>query len=496
VAAGAPSDPPRASSFWTRHELAITLAVVSTLVVLRSLVFAIFEHAYFDSDQAIIGLMAKHLSEGRAFPLFFYGQPFMLAVEAWWMVPFFWIGGPTVASLRASLIATNLIAAALLVVGLVRHGGVRPALAGVATLFFTFLPPYSSAHLVEAQGGNAEPFVWVLLLWFVRARPLVFGAILAVGFLNREFSAYAAPVLVIADLLQRRLWRPERIRHWLLVGVAFVMVFELVQSLGPYADLKGPGSQGTMYGDSQLQNLTSRGALQPDPLAWRVAAFARDVFGALVGLKKMDTQGHDWLFWPMLAAFVLVAARVLRLATRPGLTARVRTMPFAWYLLGLGVFAAVVVVLVRPIDGMPFRYLLLTLLAPIGLTAALFALEPRVWIRRAVVAAAVGWAAVGAGDHVREFRRFATGAEPDYLRPLADALVARGVTVADAPYWRAYKITFLARERVKVHAFDFMRIDEYGRLANEEGDKLRRIAEQPCEGGEEIAGFFLCPIRH
>ena len=66
--------------------------------------------------------MAKHLSEGRAFPLFFYGQAYMLAVEAWWMVPFFWIGGPTVAALRASLVATNVAVVVLLVVGLVRWG--------------------------------------------------------------------------------------------------------------------------------------------------------------------------------------------------------------------------------------------------------------------------------------------------------------------------------------------------------------------------------------
>ena len=52
--------------------------------------------------------MAKHLIEGRAFPLFFYGQNYMLAVEAWAAAPFFLISGATVTSLRLSILAWNI----------------------------------------------------------------------------------------------------------------------------------------------------------------------------------------------------------------------------------------------------------------------------------------------------------------------------------------------------------------------------------------------------
>jgi hypothetical protein len=487
-----------ARPFWIRHELALALVVVSALITLRSLVFAIYEHAYFDSDQAIVGLMAKHLSEGRAFPLYFYGQPFMLAVEAWWMAPFFWIGGPTVAMLRTSLIATNLIVGLLLVIGLVRSGRLRPWHAVVATLFFTSLPPFSAAHLVESQGGNIEPFLWVLLLWFARRRPIVFGAILAVGFLNREFTIYAVPVLVAADVVQRQLFQPERIRHWLLAGAAFLLVFELIQSLAPYADLKGPGTSGSAYGDTQVQNLTQRMSLQRGDLPGRVSAFARDVYGALVGAKYLDEaaiqQGRDWVFWPLAAAFLLTAGRVASLLRDRAGRLSALSRPFIWYVLGVGVVSAVMVVALRPINGMPFRYLLLTLLLPVGLTAALLALEPRRWVRGAVVAVAIGWASLSAVDHVRLYSRFAAG-EPNPLRDLADALVARGVTVTEAPYWRAYKLTFLAQERVKIGALEFVRIDEYLRLAMGERDRLRRLSEQPCPGGEAIAGWYLCPVR-
>ena len=42
------------------------MAVASALIVVPSLVWICFEQAGFDSDQAVVGLMAKHLAEGRA----------------------------------------------------------------------------------------------------------------------------------------------------------------------------------------------------------------------------------------------------------------------------------------------------------------------------------------------------------------------------------------------------------------------------------------------
>ena len=82
---------------------ALAAAVLIAAVLLRSWFFLSYDESYFDSDQAIVGLMAKHLVEGRARPLFFYGQEYMLAVEAWAMAPVFALLGPTV--LRTSTAA-------------------------------------------------------------------------------------------------------------------------------------------------------------------------------------------------------------------------------------------------------------------------------------------------------------------------------------------------------------------------------------------------------
>ncbi len=58
----------------TRWAEARVALIVLGAVLLRGAVFVWWEQASFDSDQAVTGLMAKHLSEGLAFPLFFYGQ--------------------------------------------------------------------------------------------------------------------------------------------------------------------------------------------------------------------------------------------------------------------------------------------------------------------------------------------------------------------------------------------------------------------------------------
>src|SRR3954471_1531389 len=81
------------------------------LVIFRSFPMVAYERLDFDSDQAIVGLMAKHLSELRTFPLFFYGQDYMLGVQSWVAAPFIRIGGPTVAMLRMPLVIINSVVA-------------------------------------------------------------------------------------------------------------------------------------------------------------------------------------------------------------------------------------------------------------------------------------------------------------------------------------------------------------------------------------------------
>lgn len=479
--------------------LPIALLAAATLVVLRGAINVIFGYSNFDSDQAIVGLMAKHLSEGRAFPLFFYGQQYLLGVEAWLAVPWFWLLGPTTMALKVSLLATNLAVVTLIVAAFRQDGRLTPMLGVAAALWFAFAPPFVASHLMEAMGGNIEPFLFVVVLWWLRRRPLWFGAVLAIGFLTREFVAYAVPVLLVGEWWGGTLFRRETLRHWLVACVAAVVVWEGVQVLKPVADLRGPGTRGvglTMASGSQIENLMDRVAVRPGDWAERTRAFFGDGARRLVGARALDEgvlpQGRDWV-WPILVIAGLAGLGRVTWIVRagPGLDA-VRA-PFAWYLVGVGLVATVVFIVVRPVDNAPLRYVLLALFLPIGFTALWLGAEPRRDVRAAIVLCLLGWSALQAIDHARLAERFMSGREADRLGALAAALEARGVTVAEAEYWRAYRLAFLTGERVVFSSSDYIRIDEYQRRGSEAGAALRRLQETPCADGERVAGWYLCP---
>jgi hypothetical protein len=479
-----------------RVELIVALGLAWVLVIARSLVYAVYPHSSFDSDQAIIGLMAKHISEGRAFPLYLYGQSYLLAIEPWLTVPYFWIAGPTVAALRASLIGLNLAVVTLLIVGLQRWGGLRPLTALAAVTFFAFAPPLTTAQLVDAGGGSIEQFLWVLVLWFVRRRPFVFGSALGVAFLNREFTVYAVPVLIAGQIWSGTFFRRDSWRRWLFALVAFVAVWQAVQALKPLADPMGPGTRGAMAGRdvSQLGNLTQRLRLDvaavPSGVSDLLAGDVRWLLGGRRVEEPIATQGRDWMGWLLGLSAIAAIGRIGWLA-RHGSQLLAKAAA-GWYLLGVGAMAVVGYALTRPTNVVTARYLLLSILIPIGLTAVLLALEPRRLVRQCVVAMIAVWAVVAGIDNWRQYERYASGREVDGLQQLIAELDRRSIRLAEAEHWRAYKITFLAEERIKVASTDVIRIKEYRDLADAAGQDLIRLTRTPCPGAEPIGGMYIC----
>src|SRR5688500_24173 len=190
----------------TERRLTLAMAAAVVLVLARSAVFLFWEQSAFDSDQAIFGLMAKHIVEGRAFPMFIYGDSYLLAVQPWLAAPLFAIFGPSAAVLKVPVVAVNAVTAALLVWILHRACGLRPVTAVLASMCFVLAAPVMAKLLVETGGGNPEPFLYVLLLWILRDRPLAFGLVFGLGFVHREFTAYGVTAIIaISVLADRRL---------------------------------------------------------------------------------------------------------------------------------------------------------------------------------------------------------------------------------------------------------------------------------------------------
>lgn len=495
----------RALTAGARHRGLIAALVAAWIAVIaRSVVYVCYEQAFFDSDQAIFGLMAKHLIEGRAFPLFCYGQPYMLVVDSWVAAVFFLAMGANVAALHTALVFVNLVTVTVLVVALVRHAGLRPGLAWLAALPFAFAPPDTAATLIEA-GGSIGPLLYVLLLWLLQNRPLWFGLVLGVGLLHREFTVYAVPVLLAQQAWTGSLWRISRLQGWAVAAVVAVGTWQAGQALRPYADALGPGTRGTaIEASAGVGAVAERIEFVPAELPGRITTMLwRHLPGLFGGRERrgVTRQGHDWLFWPftaILVAGLFTGLGVLRRSRwgQSGVpTDRMRAASprtdLPLYLVGVGLLAVVGYIVTRPEDFFQDRYMMLALYLPVGAAVAVFSNAAR-WMRLGVAAGVVLLAGGSAVDHGRLVAQYAGGRTSNDLRVLADGLVARGITAAQSGYWRAYKVTFLTGERVKIASTDYVRIEEYQRLAREQGADVVTIQAEPCPGGEYLGGHYLC----
>ena len=495
---------PQAARDPKRLALLVGLLIVAA-VLFRSVFFLEFDESYFDSDQAIVGLMAKHLVEGRALPLFFYGQEYMLGVESWVMAPFFAVLGPTVFALRLTMVFLNAVTALLLWRLLVVDARLNVWLAALAASPFVIAPFVTAAHLLEAQGGNVEPFFWVLLAWTLREKPLALGAVLAVAFLNREFSAYAVPALLVLQFVAAGGRLMPLVRPWVLTGFAFLVVFQGVNALKPYADLMGPGSAGVPVAPAAQDNvslLLARANVDRSALPSRFRALAAEHLPMVVGLDgfrpNMLSIGTDLhVGWrellPVAAGMsgILLIWLLVDLARRRSFEA----IAFPIFLAIVGLESGVMYALTRDLSMFTFRYGLLSLYLPVAFAAML--LQPlRPMAMRAAGGALCGLlAAASLVDHAVVLDHARVVPPPPRFVPLAERLESGGVRLARAGYWRSYAVTFLTEERVIVASTELQRVSAYQQLVERASEGVVTIQETPCDGQrpvDVVGPWHLC----
>lgn len=495
------ADPARA-----RREYRLALAGILLVVFVRSFVFVFWDRAHFDADQAITGLMAKHLAELRAFPVFYYGQSYMLAVEAWLAAPLFAVAGASVAALKLPLLAINLAIAWLLLRGFVRDAGLRPALAAVPVLFFALPAAGTAARLVEANGGNVEPFLYVLLIWALRDRPAWCGFVLGLGFLQREFTLYGFLALLAVEAVQRRLFTRDGIRRRLVTLRTAAEVWLVVQWSKQFSSGAGPGTTlaDVFRPHDNITELASRVCLDPGTVApgfYRLATEHWPVlFGTAVhplrdfGVSAAAVQGGWWATLVLAAVAVLAVAGVVHSTVVRTPTAQ-GSPAFCAYLIATAGFSITGYVVGRcgVIDFYYTRYELLSILGLAGIAAWFLRTAATVRLRQAWLGLAAVWFVITAVPHVRMQAEYLSHPPQDVRGLIIRHLDARGARVAVSDYWIAYPITFLTRERIIVGSSDFVRIQEYEKTVAEQPGGVVRISREPCAAGRQIVPrLYLC----
>jgi hypothetical protein len=514
-----------------------TALLLAGLVLLRAFPFVWWPGTHFDSDQAIVGLMAKHISEARAFPLFYYGQNYMMAVEAYLAAPVMMVAGPTVTALKMPLVVINVAVVSLLLRILVRDARLPPMVAAVAVLPVALPAAGVAARVTEANGGNVEPWLYVLLLWVARDRPWWLGGILGFGMLHREFVVYGAVALLAMDTLSALtsgavMTRASEVaRRWAVAGIAFVTVRGVASVLQPFASGLGPGTTGD---DALLLGTvvdTIGGRVCFEPAAWSlraellltdhlprliggVPAPLRD-YGVLTGVFSGVSGLGPWvgaltLFglasgaWHGFTVRRRVALATAGLATESSVgpdrrgAGRAEAAPgqmahVGGYLVLVGLISTVVYgfATCSDIKVETMRYNLLGVFIPVGALVMALQTWPFPVVRAGLGAAVALWCAVNTGDVVALAREYRTRPPIDQRQAVAAELERRGVTISWSRFRNAYHITFLAQERVRVSANDFARIRSYFDEASLA--QAPTLAEQPCADGAALAaGMYLC----
>jgi hypothetical protein len=484
----------------------IILAILLLVVLGRSAVFVLWPESYFDADQAIVGLMAKHLAELRAFPVFFYGQTYMLGVEAWLAAPLFAVFGASATLLKLPLLAMNAVIAFLIFRTFERELGLRPAKAALAALPFVLPSVGLTAAFMDSNGGNVEPYLYILLIWLTRHRPLLCGLVFGIGFLHREFALYGLVALACLEAADGRLFTRAGAARLGRVVVVAAIVWLGVQGLTRLSSASGPGTSvaDTLTRSNNLAELAARTCVSPATamaggrklisIHWPAILGTAPIPLTAFSIESRVNQGMAWSSW-LPAALVLLSIAGIGAASREPDGTPHTTRRFAHYLILTGLFSIGGYLFGRcgEVSFYTMRYELLSVLALAGLTGWFLSVpvpRPLTIVWGAVFAA---WLVVLAVPHVRFVAEYATAPPVPAKRQLIEALEARGIRYGRADYWLAYYIDFVTDERMVFAAEAPQRILFYNAIVAEHAAEAVRLSRRPCDGGVLlIPGVYQC----
>ena len=214
-----------------------------------------------DSDEAIVGLMARHILYNGERPIFYYGQHYMGALEAYLAVPFFWLLGPTQLALRLAML--TLIAPFLVCVYLLGRAAYGRTVGLLALAALAIGPAYGLMREAPAIGGYQETLLFGALLPLIAYQRLrsplgpttrgaarrtsiaqyaAFGLIAGLGIWSDELILVfiATPLLALALARPRELFWPPALAalvSGVLIGGAPFIGYNLLRRGQTFVEL-------------------------------------------------------------------------------------------------------------------------------------------------------------------------------------------------------------------------------------------------------------------
>lgn len=436
---------------WIRQALPYTPAA---LLVLAGVAFRLTSltgpFGAVDSDQAIAGLMARHVWHGN-FSAFFWGHPYGGSADAFVLAPFVALAPGSPFALRSSALLESIAIALVLWRVLLRMLPPRQAAFAAAAAFA--YPAYSAVFSAKAELFY-DPIVLLGLLLFVFTlryaerpddwrNPIAWGLVAGVGWwLGPTISIYA-----LASLLWL-LWRARaalRLRALglcappFLIGAAPWIYVNLTRTGFP--SLNSPRRVGTLW-----QHTTT---------------FVRNGVPGILGLRRIP-DGTPWVVVAEVGA-ALTAVLAAVVLYRCWVTARSSPLPLAIFT------GAVIVIATIPWSGVVVNGRYYFYIAPLVIAVLVSGLRG-VW-RQSL--AAVGMVVLGTAA-LNEGGAFQRGVVPTLTslgtrtntsdQRLIRDLERWGLTRVYANYWVAYRDDYLSDEQVVMSPFYNDHQPEYTRL--------------------------------
>ncbi|MDH5506983.1 MAG: glycosyltransferase family 39 protein [Anaerolineae bacterium] len=417
-------------------------AVVKSVLILQELV-------PFNSDEAVVSLMARHILQG-ARPVFFYGQAYMGSLDAWLVAIGFRIFGEHVMVVR--LVQSVLYLGYIVTVWALARRLFEDRLIANLAVFLAAVPTVLvSTYTTATLGGYGESLIFgnlILLLGFdvtfgkMQERGWAWFSLGLLGGVAFWVLGLAGVYLLPVGLIG--LWRfsKKHIPRYGLAAAGLILgsspwwVYNLAHGSAAWATLAGPAGIDTSIGA-------------------RVVGFLLLGLTALLGMRS--PWSPEFIAWPLLLVsmiFYLAVAFFMWWGWKnkqPQMSAGGRSLLSTFTI----VFTLVFVGTSFGIDATG-RYLLPMYVAIIFASAAMIGTiwrnQKYIGVGLLLMVMAVNgistWKAALSADGLTTQFDPITSFDNQHDEALMEFLVAQGETVGYSNYWVSFRLAFLSGETI------------------------------------------------
>jgi len=486
-----------------------TLGPVLLLALGIRLVILFSGQEYLRSDEAVVGMMARHIVTRGERPTFLYGQHYGggHALVAYLAAPLFQAFGTSGTLLTGITMTFGL--ANIVIVFLIARGHLPPRAARAATLLYAVAPPVMYSHFLVNGGTEAMFFALLALFFFlktVRARgrkfslgrmeggPFLAGVFSGVAYWCMDFTLVYPVTFVLVWLFRARRRFLRKAAPFFLGAVlgALPVIHYDVETGGEHlaAMLPSAGGSGPPFPGRALEAVTSMWLtdipaflhVRIDDFPWRATrkSFATVFHGVPAG---------SWLHY---AVFLIGLSAVVKHVWQQRRETRKTAATLEGVLLVyLGVFCLLYALsgFTASVRRTP-RYLLpLYPLVPLVIAAGFGRIGvARPHLRRLAAAVVVVLAVRGLA--VDRQMMFTDVAEEHHIpisgravREAAHFLTARGIRYAIAPYELQWRLMFESGGNIEVACTGISRKPRYGPVEE-------RVIERALLGSAPYAAVF------